>query len=158
MNTGVDLRTMFFEQLVPSKIPLAREMSVHVVDRYERGGLPPQENFSIILAKSCNLRTSDPIIREKCCLEKSHFYTEQSLMITFFIPEYIIWCHFSLLCCMPLIFYAPMTKSRGGLLIYPLDEESGGLINLPPVRPFIRPDIDTWFVWLSPPTVSELQL
>jgi hypothetical protein len=35
---------------------------------------PPQENFSIIWAKSCNLRTSDPIFREKCCLEKSHFY------------------------------------------------------------------------------------
>jgi hypothetical protein len=43
---------------------------------------------------------------EKCCLEKSHFYTEQSLVITFidliliiiFIPEFIIWCHFSLLC------------------------------------------------------------
>ena len=24
--------------------------------------------------------------------------------------------------------------------------------------PFVRPDIDTWFVWLSPPTVLELQL
>ena len=23
---------------------------------------------------------------------------------------------------------------------------------------FVRPDIDTWFVWLSPPTVLELQL
>ena len=34
----------------------------------------------------------------------------------------------------------------------------GGHINLPPVRPFVRPDIDTWFVWLSPPTVLELQL
>jgi hypothetical protein len=49
-------------------------------------------------------------------------------------------------------FYAPATKSRGG-----------GGNNLPlsvrsPVRPFVRPDIDTWFVWLSPPTVLELQL
>jgi hypothetical protein len=35
----------------------------------------------------------------------------------------------------------------------------GGHINLPlSVRPFVRPDIDTWFVWLSPPTVLELQL
>ena len=43
-------------------------------------------------------------------------------------------------------FYAPAMKSRGGD------------INLPPVRPFIRSDIDTWFVRLSPPTVLELQL
>jgi hypothetical protein len=34
----------------------------------------------------------------------------------------------------------------------------GGHINLPPVRPFVRPDIDAWFVRLSPPTVLELQL
>ena len=41
----------------------------------------------------------------------------------------------------------------------PHDEETGGgHINLPPVRPFVRPDIDTWFVRLSPPTVLELQL
>jgi hypothetical protein len=41
------------------------------------------------------------------------------------------------------VFYAPTTKSRGGgILIYPL---------------FVRPDIDTWFVWLTP-TVLELQL
>jgi hypothetical protein len=38
--------------------------------------------------------------------------------------------------------YAPATKSRGG-----------GHINLPPVRPSVHPDIDTWFVRLSPPTV-----
>ena len=48
--------------------------------------------FSIIWAKSCNLRTSDPIFREKCCLEKSHFYTEQSLMITFIDLILIIIC------------------------------------------------------------------
>jgi hypothetical protein len=42
-------------------------------------------------------------------------------------------------------FYAPATKSRGH-------------INLPPVRPSVHPDIDTWFVRLSPPTVLELQL
>ena len=41
-------------------------------------------------------------------------------------------------------FYAPATKSLGG-----------GHINLPT---FVRPDIDTWFVQLSPPTVLELQL
>ena len=42
-------------------------------------------------------------------------------------------------------FYAPVTKSRGH-------------INLPlSIRPFVRPDIDTWFVRLSP-TVLELQL
>ena len=42
-------------------------------------------------------------------------------------------------------FYAPATKSRGeGILIYPC--------------PFVCPDIDTWFVRLSPPTVLELQL
>ena len=41
-------------------------------------------------------------------------------------------------------FYAPAAKSRGGvILIYPLS---------------VRPDIDTWFVRLSPPTVLELQL
>jgi hypothetical protein len=49
----------------------------------------------------------------------------------------------------------------------PRDEESGGHINLllsirssvhPSVRPFVCPDIDTWFVPLSPPTVLELQL
>ena len=58
-------------------------------------------------------------------------------------------------------FYAPVTEESGG---------GGGDINLPPVRPFVRsfvrlfflpfvcPDIDTWFVRLSPPTVLELQL
>jgi hypothetical protein len=45
-------------------------------------------------------------------------------------------------------FYAPTMKNRGG-----------GNINLPlSVRPFVRPDIDTWFVRLSPPTVLELHL
>ena len=35
----------------------------------------------------------------------------------------------------------------------------GGHINLPlSVRPFVRSDIGTWFVRLSPPTVLELQL
>jgi hypothetical protein len=60
--------------------------------------LSVQENFSIIWAKSCNLRTSDPIFREKCWLKKRHLYTEQSFMITFidliliiiFIPDFII--------------------------------------------------------------------
>jgi aminopeptidase B len=42
-------------------------------------------------------------------------------------------------------FYAPAMKSQGH-------------INLPPVRPFVCWDIDTWFVRLSPPTVLELQL
>jgi hypothetical protein len=28
----------------------------------------------------------------------------------------------------------------------------------PSVRPLVHPDIDTWFVRLSPPTVLELQL
>jgi len=33
----------------------------------------------------------------------------------------------------------------------PPQQESGGHINLPLfVRPFVRPDIDTWFVRLSP--------
>ena len=71
-KTGVDLRKKckIFEQLAPRNIgPF-------------RGPIfCPQENFSIIWAKSCNLRTSDPIFREKCCLEKSHFYTEQSFML-----------------------------------------------------------------------------
>jgi len=45
----------------------------------------------------------------------------------------------------------------------PRNEESGGHINLPlsvrlSIRPFVRPNIDTWFVRLSPPTVLELQL
>ena len=36
---------------------------------------------------------------------------------------------------------------------------SRGHINLPLfVRSFVRPDINTWFVRLSPPTVLELQL
>ena len=34
----------------------------------------------------------------------------------------------------------------------------GGDINLPPVSPFVRLDIDTWFVRLTPPTDLELQL
>jgi hypothetical protein len=43
------------------------------------------------------------------------------------------------------------------------DEEwgggGGGHINLPLfIHPFVRPDIDTWFFRLSPPTVLELQL
>ena len=33
-----------------------------------------------------------------------------------------------------------------------------GHINLPPVHSFVRLDIDTWFVRLSPPTVLELQV
>ena len=36
-----------------------------------------------------------------------------------------------------------------------LSSGGGGHINLPLS---VRPDIDTWFVWLSPPTVLELQL
>jgi hypothetical protein len=66
--TGVDLRTNFFEQLAPSKF--------HWSEKYRsdmKGGFTVQNLFSIIWAKSCNLRTSDPIFREKCCLEKSHF-------------------------------------------------------------------------------------
>jgi hypothetical protein len=66
--------------------------------------------------------------------------------------------------------------------MYPPATKSRGHINLPPVRPFVRPsvrssvrpfvrpsirssvrpfvrpNIDTWFVRLSPPTVLELQL
>ena len=39
------------------------------------------------------------------------------------------------------------------------EEAGGGHINLPLfIHPFVRLDIDTWFVWLSPPTVLELQL
>jgi hypothetical protein len=65
------------------------------------------------------------VFREKCCLEKSLFYTEQSLMITFidlilikiFIPEFIIWCHFSLLCCMPLIFLSVLSFKLIALIV-----------------------------------------
>ena len=44
-------------------------------------------------------------------------------------------------------------------LLCPRDKESGGeggKLIYP--CPFVRPDIDTWFVRLSPPTVLELQL
>ena len=44
------------------------------------------------------------------------------------------------------------------IFFMPPRRRAGGHINLPPVRPFVRPDIDTWFVRLSPPTVLELQL
>ena len=40
------------------------------------------------------------------------------------------------------------------ICLCPRDKESGGNINLP----FVSPDIDTWFVRLSPHTVLELQL
>jgi fucose 4-O-acetylase-like acetyltransferase len=42
----------------------------------------------------------------------------------------------------------------------PCDEESWGILIYPcsSILPFVRPDIDTWFVRLSPPTVLELQL
>ena len=45
---------------------------------------------------------------------------------------------------------------EGGILIYscPLVRPSGR----PFVRAVVRPDIDTWFVRLSPSTVLELQL
>jgi len=46
------------------------------------------------------------------------------------------------------VFFCPRDEESGGILIYPY----------PSVRPFVRPDIDTWFVRLSPPTVMELQL
>jgi hypothetical protein len=38
--------------------------------------------------------------------------------------------------------YAPATKSRG---------RGGGFNLITPVRPFVHPNIDTWFVQLSPP-------
>ena len=38
----------------------------------------------------------------------------------------------------------PPRQRVGGILIYPC--------------PFVHPDIDTWFVRLTPPTVLELQL
>jgi hypothetical protein len=44
-------------------------------------------------------------------------------------------------------FYAPATKSWGGHINLPLS-----------ICLFVCPDIDTWFVQLSPPTVLELQL
>ena len=115
-----------FEQLAPSKIPLAREMSVHIVDRCERGGLthPPKKILVLFWQNPAIWEFLIQYLERNVVLKKSHFYTEQSLMITFFIPEYIIWCHFSLLCCMPLIFYAPTTKSRRDLLIYPLSVHS----------------------------------
>ena len=49
-------------------------------------------------------------------------------------------------------------SNTGRLFMPPRRRVGGGGINLPPVRPFVRPDIDTWFVRLSPPTVLELQL
>ena len=45
-HTGVDLRKKINWPIGPFKIPLAREISVHEVDRYKRGELaphPPQE-------------------------------------------------------------------------------------------------------------------
>ena len=53
-----------------------------------------------------------------------------------------------------IIFYflCPRDEESGGILIYPC------LSVLPSVCPFVRPDIDTWFVQLSSPTVLELQL
>ena len=48
--------------------------------------------------------------------------------------------------------YAPMTKSRGG------GGGGGGILIYPCSFVFVRPDIDTCLVQLSPPTVLELQL
>ena len=48
---------------------------------------------------------------------------------------------------------------KSWFFLCPRDEESVGHIYLPlSVRSFVHPDIDTWFVRLSPPTVLELQL
>jgi hypothetical protein len=47
-----------------------------IAENHNICGTPPkkkQNNFSVIWAISCNLRTSDPIFREKCCLKKSRF-------------------------------------------------------------------------------------
>jgi hypothetical protein len=45
------------------------------------------------------------------------------------------------------------------IFMLPRRRVGGGHINLSlSVRPFVRPDIDTWFVRLSSPTVLELQL
>ena len=52
--------------------------------------------------------------------------------------------------------YAPATNSRGGILIYPCPSVCPFVRSS--VRPIVRPDIDTWFVRLSPSTVLELQL
>ena len=50
-------------------------------------------------------------------------------------------------------------NSSRHLFMPPQRRVGGGHINLPlSVRPFVRPDIDTWFVRLTPPTVLELQL
>ena len=76
-------------------------------------------------------------IERNVVLKKNHFYTKQSLMITFidlilikiFIPEFIIWCHFSLLCCMPLIF---LYINNAGLtilfIVFASSNESAGFI------------------------------
>ena len=88
-------------------------------------------------------------------------------------------CHKLLLNCSPqekpllsLFGGWPYKRIGGGLLYFiykfigliirfnfvflcPRDKESGGHINLPLS---VRPDTDTWFVRLSPPTVLELQL
>ena len=44
------------------------------------------------------------------------------------------------------VYYTPRKQSLGGIQESPC----------PSVRPFVRPDIDAWFVRLSPPTVLEL--
>ena len=55
---------------------------------------------------------------------------------------------FSIEACIQMTFLCPRNEESGGILIYPC----------PSVLSSIRPDVDTWFVRLSPPTVLELQL
>ena len=56
-------------------------------------------------------------------------------------------------------FFEVAILQKWSYLLCPRDEESGGILIYPlSVRPFVRSDIDTWFVRLSPPTVLELQL
>jgi hypothetical protein len=55
---------------------------------------------------------------------------------------------FSIEACIQMTFLCPRDEESGGILIYPC----------PSVLSSVRPDVDTWFVRLSPPTVLELQL
>jgi len=53
----------------------------------------------------------------------------------------------------------PPRRRVGGHISLPLSVwTSGRPFVRASVRPFVRPDIDTWFVRLSHPTVLELQL
>jgi len=82
-----------FEQLAPSKF--------HWPEKYR------SKNILVLFGQNPAIwELLIQYLERNVVLEKSYFYTEQSLMITFtdliliniFIPEFIIWC------CMPLIF------------------------------------------------------